>query len=241
MCTVTLIPIGKADFILTSNRDEAPDRKSLDPDFYIEKGVNLLYPKDVLAGGTWIGVSEKKRMICLLNGGFTLHKRLAEYRLSRGIIVKDLLVASSFIDQIEKYNLVDVEPFTIVLVDWLDELIFIEFVWDGVAKHVSKLPLKPKIWSSSSLYTEEMKNVRLDWFEDYKANNELNPESILNFHKSAGEDNEDYGVIMDRGFVKTTSITQVEKHQSDIEMTFYNLQKDTFSKSNISFSKSIND
>jgi len=27
---------------------------------YEEEGVKLLYPKDAVAGGTWIGISEKK-------------------------------------------------------------------------------------------------------------------------------------------------------------------------------------
>lgn len=241
MCTVTLIPLGKSDFVLTSNRDEAPNRESLDPDFYVENGVTLLYPKDVLAGGTWIGISEKSRLICLLNGGFTLHERLAEYRLSRGVVVKDLLTATDFLQLIESYNLIGVEPFTIVLVDWQDGLRFYEFVWDGVAKHVKKLPLEPKIWSSSTLYTEEMKQARLDWFDIYKTKNDLNPESVLQFHKAAGKGNKDFGVIMDRGFVKTTSLTQVEKQGTNLKMDFFNLQNQTVSKSNFSFSNSIND
>lgn len=241
MCTVTLIPLGKSDFVLTSNRDEAPNRKTLDPDFYIEKGVNLLYPKDALAGGTWIGVSEKNRLICLLNGGFTLHKRQEEYRLSRGVVVKDLLISSNYLEVIESYNLMNIEPFTIVLVDWEDDLSFLEFVWDGVAKHITRLPLEPKIWSSTTLYSENMKQARKDWFEAYKSTEEFNPESILDFHKTAGKGNKDYGVIMERGFVKTTSITQVIKHHSNIEMNFFNLQKNIVSKSNFLFSKHIND
>lgn len=241
MCTVTLIPLGKSDFVLTSNRDEAPNRESLDPDFYIENGVNLLYPKDVLAGGTWIGVSEKNRLICLLNGGFTFHKRLKDYRQSRGVVVKDLLIATNYLEVIKTYNLLNIEPFTLVLVDWQDNLSFFEIVWDGVSKHIKKLPLDPKIWSSSTLYSEEMKQSRLDWFDNYKSKKELNPEYILHFHKSAGKGNKDYGVIMDRHFVKTTSITQVEKHHSEIKMTFCNLQKNTVSKSRFSYFNSIND
>lgn len=241
MCTVTLIPLGKTDFVLTSNRDEAPERVTLDPDFYLEKGVNLIYPKDVLAGGTWIGVSDNNRLICLLNGGFTLHERQESYRLSRGVVVKELLIRSNYLELIESFNLIHVEPFTIVLVDWQDGLSFYEFVWDGKAKHVTKLPHEPKIWSSSTLYTETMKQERIKWFEDYRIGSELNSESILQFHKTAGHGNKDFGVIMDRHFVKTTSITQVEKKAHFVTMNFLNLQKNTLSKSNLSFSKSIND
>ena len=50
MCTVTYLPIGDADFILTSNRDEQPSRKTIEPKEYVEDNVKLTYPKDELAG-----------------------------------------------------------------------------------------------------------------------------------------------------------------------------------------------
>ncbi|GGG41197.1 NRDE family protein [Bizionia arctica] len=233
MCTVTLIPLGKTNFVLTSNRDEAPDRETLDPEFYMEAHVKLLYPKDKVAGGTWIGVSSKKRLICLLNGGFTEHKRQEKYRMSRGVVVKELLTTNHLFKTIEAYDFFNIEPFTIVLVDWVDELHFYELVWDGIAKHLTKLPLEPRIWSSSSLYTKPMKDSRLDWFKGFKANKELIPENMLEFHNSAGKGNSDFGVVMDRGFVKTTSITQVIKQDEEIDLQFFNLQKNT--KSNTTF------
>lgn len=241
MCTVTLIPLGNSNFVLTSNRDEAPERETLDPDFYTENGVKLLYPKDALAGGTWIGVSDKNRLICLLNGGFKQHNRLDNYKMSRGIVVRELLISSQVLRTIEDFDFINIEPFTIVIVDWNKSLLFYELVWDGSEKHVTNLPLEPKIWSSSTLYTEEMKQTRLVWFETFKSKNILNPENIFHFHKTAGKGNQDYGVIMDRGFVKTTSITQVIKVESNINMNFYNLHKNKISNTNFSFSKSIND
>ena len=55
----------------------------------------MIFPKDELAGGTWIGASEKNTVICLLNGGFQNHKRQPEYRHSRGVVVKDFLKSES--------------------------------------------------------------------------------------------------------------------------------------------------
>ena len=54
MCTVTYLPLENDGFILTSNRDESPMRKTIPPKKYLENGVELAYPKDQLAGGTWI-------------------------------------------------------------------------------------------------------------------------------------------------------------------------------------------
>ena len=51
----------------------------------------MLFPKDKTAGGSWIGVSDKNRVLCVLNGGFAFHQRQSFYRLSRGVVMRDLL------------------------------------------------------------------------------------------------------------------------------------------------------
>ena len=122
MCTVTFFPLSGSEFILTSNRDEAPGRNTISPKVYIENGVEVLFPKDEVAGGTWIGASKHNRLICLLNGGFTSHDRLEAYRMSRGIIVLDLLTTTDLYTTINDYDFDGIEPFTIILVDWYKEL-----------------------------------------------------------------------------------------------------------------------
>jgi len=241
MCTVTIIPKGKNDFVLTSNRDEAPNRRSLPPEIYAINKTKMMFPKDELAGGTWIGVSEKNRLICLLNGGFICHERKADYRMSRGVVVNDLLASDNVVDSIENYNLDDVEPFTLVIADWNTNLKFLELVWDGTQKHLTELPIESKIWSSSTLYSEEMKKERLKWFNEFKIANELHAVSMMNFHNTAGQDNKDYGVIMDRHFVKTTSITQVEKREDVVEMRFNNLESKNVSVKTFKLQQTVNE
>jgi hypothetical protein len=68
-----------------------------------------------------------------------------------------------------------------------------------------------------------MQTERLKWFENYKNKNHLTSESILNFHKTAGQNNKEFGTIMDRGSVKTTSITQIKKTDTDVEMRYESL------------------
>lgn len=226
MCTVTLVYKEQNDFVLTSNRDEAPERNNIAPQIYQENNSKLLYPKDGFAGGTWLGVSNKKRLVCLLNGGFIKHKRQDTYRLSRGVVVKDFLSCISFKTAVNNYNLNNIEPFTIICAEWIDTLCFFELVWDGSHKHLKPLSLQPQIWSSSTLYTETMVQERKNWFETYKQENILNKSTLLHFHKHAGKGNSHYGVIMDRGFVKTTSITQIEKCGDMLIMNYKDLQKE---------------
>lgn len=241
MCTVTIISKGENDFVLTSNRDEAPNRKSLTPDFYDVENTTLLFPKDELSGGTWIGVSKKNRLICVLNGGFEIHERKAAYRMSRGIVAKDFMVADSILKTIEAYNFEDIEPFTIIIADWNDALKFYELVWDGDEKYFTALPLEPKIWSSSTLYNKAMRTERLQWFESFKAENALNASSALEFHKTAGKGSDDYGVVMNRGFVKTTSITQVEKHGDVIEMHYESLHDNLVTSKTLNTPQTVNE
>ncbi len=226
MCTVTLLPISNKinGFILTSNRDEAAEREALPPELYTENGIKMLYPKDTLAGGTWIGVSEQKRLICLLNGEFKPHVREDSYRLSRGVVVKDLLEAVFIDEAVENFNFDNIEPFTIVAVDWNNELRFLELVWDGKVKHFKDLDLKSHIWSSSPLYSSEMKKMREMWFEEFQKENIPDAKSLWNFHSSAGIGNPEIDVIMDRGFVKTQNISQIEGDAEVVQMRFMDLK-----------------
>lgn len=241
MCTVTIIPKGENDFVLTTNRDEAPSRKSLAPDFYQYKETKLLYPKDELSGGTWIGICEKNRLVCVLNGGFEFHERKAKYRMSRGIVSKDFLNAHDIVETINNYNLDNIEPFTIIVVDWNSVLKLYELVWDGKQKHFIELPFEPKIWSSSTLYNKTMRNDRLIWFENYQKENEVNADTVLKFHNTAGESNIDYGVIMDRGFVRTTSITQVKKVNDEVSMYYESLQNKSIVNKTFSLPQIVNE
>ena len=222
MCTVTIIPTKNNDFVLTTNRDEAPDRVSLIPDFYTIDDTKLLFPKDKM-GGTWIGISEKNRVVCVLNGGFVNHERQSSYRKSRGIVANDFMISDDIAATIEGYNLQDIEPFTVVIADWNTNLKFYELVWDGKYKHFIELPLESRIWSSSTLYSDGMQRERQQWFENFEALSDLNADALLEFHSTTDTNNMDYGIVMNRGFVKTMSITQVEKRGNAIGMRYENL------------------
>lgn len=226
MCTVTLSHYEDG-FVLTSNRDEAVARGTLSPRQYVEEGVRLLYPKDQEAGGTWIGVSDRNRVICLLNGGFEPHKRQPPYRQSRGVVVKDLLKALNFKQAATTYNYDGIEPFTCVIVDCPGkEVHSYELVWDGTRSHFKKLDLGSSIWSSSLLYSEEVRKDREERFERLKLRQQLTAENLLNFHGSRGNQKEE-GLIIDRGFLKTRSITQVQKQEGKLTMYYQDLLEDT--------------
>lgn len=220
MCTVTFLPLPNNNFILTSNRDEQRLRETFAPKNYIEKGVKMLFPKDKTAGGTWIGTSSKNRLICVLNGAYKKHTKKGTYRKSRGVIAKEILQTATFKKYIENLNLEEIEPFTMVLVDWNNNALNLyELIWDGCKKYFTKLNNKPKIWSSSTLYSNKVKETRKEWFANWIANTKVTSSSILKFHHSEIGDKEQ-SVLMKRSYVETVSITSVKKEASTIEMLY---------------------
>lgn len=227
MCTVTFIAKGNDDFILTSNRDEIPERTTLAPQEYTEENVKLIYPKDILAGGTWIGISEKSRLINLLNGGFEAHQREANYKISRGVVVKHLLSVTDVIQEINDFNFEGVEPFTIILVDWSATLKLYELVWDAKTKYFKQLVLLKYLWSFSKLYNHEMKAKRQKWFLDFLKSKPQDTAHLMEFHHKGGEGDKTTNLQMDRGHIKTVSITQVEKSGNEIKLIYKDLKTGT--------------
>jgi len=230
MCTVSFVYRGNTDFILISNRDEAVNRKTVPPKRYENKDISLVYPKDEVAGGTWIGASSKNRMLCLLNGAFVKHNRKSSYKKSRGIIVKELLGVGDVFAEIQEYDFNDIEPFTLLIVDWNSGLKLIELIWDGTNAQITDLPLESKIWSSSTLYNSEMKTFRQQWFKEYLNQNGSSSEELLYFHEHYGVGDPMLDLKIDRGLLKTVSITMFEKNENDIQIIYKDLLHDNISK-----------
>ncbi|MFD2551911.1 NRDE family protein [Bizionia sediminis] len=226
MCTVTFFPKANGQFIITSNRDELPSRQTVPPKLYNENGVVMLYPKDTVAGGSWIGLASTNRLACLLNGGFKPYKPASTYRLSRGLVVKKVLQASNLSVFLDTCNLQGIAPFTLILVDWNKILQVLELVWDGSQKHVRQVPLKPTIWSSATLYTDEMKTDRQRWFQIFNKKLDTSAEAIMAFHKTAGNTSKTHSVLLKRKHIETTSITQITYLQTDLKMHYTDLLTD---------------
>ena len=222
MCTVTYIPLAGHDFILTSNRDETPLRQTIPPKTYDEDGLKITYPKDKLAGGTWVGVSSHQRVICLLNGAFEKHEREKRYRLSRGVVVKNLLTCEDVVTEIESFDFAGIEPFTLISVDWKKDRVAHEFVWDGNTKHVRELDGDAHIWSSSPLYNSDMKKERHSWFEDFvETHQPLTQELLIGFHQSKQKEDRKNSIRMKRLFVETVSTTSIKKKGSEIDLRYF--------------------
>jgi len=203
--------MNHSDFIFTSNRDEAPGRGTIPPQAYKEDGGMLFYPKDALAGGTWIGSNtQRQRMVCLLNGGLEPHIPGGTYARSRGLVVKEILSSPNGLDGLKDGTLDNVEPFTLIEIVSDAQPKLAQLIWTGQEALRTVLPWETRIWSSTLLYTPEVKAKREVWFASWlEKQPEQDRESLQIFHHQAGDGDPLNDLIMDRQFVKTRSISQV--------------------------------
>ena len=172
MCTVSFIPKSiESNFVLTSNRDEDSRRPTVAPQIYHFGSVRIAFPKDEISGGSWIAMSDRGKINCLLNGGIGTHTKQDFHTLSRGTILIDLTKSElSTRDFFQDKELHNVEPFTVVSIQQHDgEVIeLIEIIWDGTTKHFRNLDNNQAyIWSSAQLYSDEQRELRQKWFADF--------------------------------------------------------------------------
>ena len=239
MCTVTYLPKGKDAFILTSNRDESPLRSAVEPQIDQVGAYQVLYPKDPLAGGTWICTAEDNRLICLLNGAFVKHERTPPYRRSRGLIVLDFFRYENAEEFLVQCDLDNIEPFTLVI---YDNQQLIELKWDGNQKHIRRLDnQQPHIWSSATLYPANIAQKRSSWFDEWlqkTAATDFTANNITHFHRTGGDGDSFNDLVMNRfGIVKTVSISCVEKKANRIIMTHHDLLHDKTTQQQLAIKK----
>ena len=208
MCTVSFV-YANHSFLLTSNRDEKITRPSaIEPKIYQTATKKIIYPKDAKAGGTWFVVDEFGNTIILLNGGKTKHIPKDKYRLSRGIIVLDLMASNAIVATWKTIDLTDIEPFTLLV---LENKHPFQLQWSGEEKSTVELDVhQTYIWSSSTLYTPDIQQQRAEWFAQFmNENQEISAEKMKFFHKNTEPKDEKNGLIINRDNVyKTLSVTQ---------------------------------
>ena len=229
MCTVSYLPTEEG-FILTSNRDESPERATaLPPQKIFLAETPLVFPKDPEAAGSWI-MSSPEFTLCLLNGGFEKHQRQLPYRRSRGMVLMDFLKIASVDTFFNEFSLDKIEPFTLLILNHTEELTIHELVWDGENKHLRRLNKdKPFIRASSTLYDKRMRLDRLNWFSQWlQEHNTFTREEIFEFHRTAGNGNPFENLLMNRDEkVKTLSITSVVRNYENQVMNYYEVDSNS--------------
>lgn len=218
MCTVTYIPTISGYF-LTSNRDEhfsRPHAELPTRNQYQEDGI--WYPKDGGAGGSWIALKQDGSSAVLLNGAFEKHLKEKSYKQSRGLIFLSIIKQQDLIQGFTNENLEGIEPFTLILKT--SKGLF-ECNWDGQNKHQQeKDRFIAHIWSSCTLYNQEVRLKRESYFTEWlKINSKPNALGITALHQSKPFSNMEENFLMQRvDGISTVSITSimVDSYQTEI-------------------------
>ncbi len=222
MCTVSFVH-SQGKIIITSNRDEQVARPAVEPRNYLVNQKNLFFPKDPKAGGTWYVVDENANVLVLLNGAEEKHQWNPPYRRSRGLIVLDLFSEASAISAWQEIDLENVEPFTLVL--FQDQKLY-QLRWNGTEKSTLQLDVNENhIWSSSTLYAQEIRQQRAQWFAAFlDTKPEVTFEEMFHFHRYTEAENSQHGLIINRNDkLKTLSITQSVIDQNKITVMHHDL------------------
>lgn len=222
MCTVSFVN-SHSKIIITSNRDEQVSRPAIEPRQYVLGSKKVFFPKDPKAGGTWFAVDEFSNVIVLLNGASEKHQWQPPYRKSRGLIVLDLIAADSPFSAWNEIDLRDIEPFTLVL---YENKMLRQLRWNGSEKESVLLdPQQNYIWSSATLYPENIRDNRAQWFEQFlNTAPNVNEAEMFNFHRYTEDQNQENGLVINRNdFLKTLSITQTVIEQNKVHLMHHDL------------------
>lgn len=237
MCTVSFIPVKDRVFI-TSNRDEKHWRlPAKAPMQYAFSNCGMIFPRDGDAGGTWISLCDNGNAGVLLNGAFQRHERKEKYDRSRGLVFLEIMDNTRPLYAFLKNSLKGIEPFTLIL--WQQNSLY-ECRWDATErKHCRNLPVyRPYLWSSSTLYDNEVRMKREVWFAKWLNQHPLpTQEEILKFHRFAGDGDHATNLLMNRnGKVFTVSMTGIELGTEKGSMVYNDVVSESWSKTELAFS-----
>jgi uncharacterized protein with NRDE domain len=227
MCTVLYIPIQKGKYLFAQTRDEGYEREKAIPPQIKEVGKNtIISPIDPVGGGSWIGTS-KDRQIVIMNGARIPHKRKEFYDVSRGKLVSKYFLSRNIHHFIQKTSFALFEAFTLIIYEGAE---LYRLFWDEKSLEMEMLnSCKPYIFSSSTLYSKEMIEVREQWFKSFIGRFKFpNIEDVELFLKTPQGSNPDNFFIMDRkDLVKTVNMSIVDIEGEKVSFIYEELDENT--------------
>jgi hypothetical protein len=238
MCTMTFLPgLPGGGYVLATNRDESPHRAPATEPFLRERGDRLLLaPRDTDQGGTWVGVDDLGRSVCVLNGDRPPAAEPPADAISRGLLVLDLLdeaapdaVRAELERRVRDGALVS-RPFKLIVAapgDAERHARLARADWDGAALRWDELD-GPQCIVSSTFDTDVVNERRLSAFRDFlteapRADAGALVSAVQDFqssHEDDAETGDAYSVCMHRDDARTVSSTLVAVTDEEVSMHY---------------------
>lgn len=238
MCTLTYIPVNNEGYLLTLGRDELLRSDMTTPP--IEKkinGHNHLFPVEPVTGGTWIGISENDRAVCVIRGGKNKYQTRHPNGQALGQLIPVFFCYDSFKAFYKDYRLDDLEPFTMIAIE--------KGKVTGLFREPDKIiveepdPRKAAIYSSANLFSNKEileRTVKFGmWINSHP---EAGFDDVLELHDSYRIDREGpVRINSGRDLLSIVSITCVIRNPDSFEMTYIDRINDFRFSKKLSFSQ----
>ncbi|HMR89361.1 MAG TPA: NRDE family protein [Saprospiraceae bacterium] len=228
MCCLTIYKTKDDRLVITHNRDEQQSRQFSSNQIVpsIVNGRKVWMPNDKKTLGTWIA-TDGQLVGALLNGYKENHIKKDVYKASRGTIIPALFQSQSTDSFINEFDADGFEPFTLLIVD--KEKSLIEFGWDEQNVHIKYLDfVQPHIYSSSTLYSSDVRSQRELLYEDWVKNG-CTENDLWYLHTLKGKN---HGQFLNVDFseeISTVSISQIilGSHRLFHYHSLTNIEKET--------------
>ncbi len=218
MCTLTVHRDDRR-VLVTMNRDDSAAREEVPPTLWESAEYPFVAPRDLQAGGTWIGVNCHGVVACLLNR----YDAAPAGRMSRGKIVLEAMRGSSLntaYDALIALDHRDYLPFTCLAIG---EHAATRLDWTG--SHLRQGEITPlgeiMMLTSSSWHFDEVAAQREALFRETWAERDDAIDKIATFHSRRVRANDAWAPMMMRDHSRTKSIAQVELTSRGAEMRYW--------------------
>lgn len=215
MCTLTILREPHR-VLVTMNRDDASKREESLPALAPHAETAFAAPRDLQAGGTWIGMNHHGVIACLLNR----YDVAPQGRASRGAIVIAAMRGSSGSEASTLVTALDhcaYSPFTCLVIT---EHGATRLDWTGLRLERAELPQSDDITmlTSSSWQFDEVRARRETLLREIWEERDAPVARIRAFHSQRIEDNDAWAPMMQRPNSETKSVTQVDLMSSSVQM-----------------------
>jgi hypothetical protein len=226
MCTLTIVREGRR-VLVTMNRDDVAARVEAPPRHWPNGEPAFAAPRDLQAGGTWIGVNAHGVIACLLNR----YDAAAVGRTTRGQIVIEAMRGATMETANGVLAALDhraYSPFTCLLIT-NDSATRLD--WTGSTFDRTDLACADRTMATSSSWqSEEVRAQREALFRQIWSDAGTTADKIAAFHTRRVDAHDAWAPMMLRPTTQTKSITQVELTPHGAEMRYWTREAAVTSK-----------
>ncbi len=218
MCTLTILRESNR-LLVTMNRDDIAERQEAPPAHWPNAQPAFVAPRDLQAGGTWIGVNGHGVVACLLNR----YDAAPVGRMSRGSIVIEAMRGSTI--EAARNALAGLDhgafsPFTCLVIGQSSAM---RLDWTGGRLEHGDLPATDNniMVTSSSWQFDKVKAQREALFQEIWSNGGDAAGNVATFHAQRVNAHDAWAPMMQRPQSETKSVTQVELSSLGAEMRYW--------------------